>query len=488
MVHRSNLVLPGNPRYQPISMIPYFGYDNLVRSWIRVELALLKALADTGYLPAAAENALRLRGRAGWQTLLESDITTTRVDFWEKKAKRRTKHDIRALVLLMQQNLPPELATWVHFCATSFDIRDTASVYDFKAAYRKVTAPTVQKLGLIIAAKVEEFSGKIQIGRTHGQHALPITVGFWLATILNRLMTVSRSLESDSMSLVGKFSGAVGAHNAQIGLGIEKKYQEWRVNRDAPETFEAFVLGKLGLKPAAISTQILPPEPLSRFLYGYVQLSAVLAQLGNDGRNLQRTEIAEVMEAFGKGQTGSSTMAHKRNPITFENTAGIFKIIKAEFLKVMDCMTSEHQRDLVDSSVMREFPGIPVLVQYQLESLLRLIPKMVVDSDALKRNLQLSAKVVLAEPVYLALILGGYKGDAHKFVNHTLVPRAQASNNQLIVVLEQMARRSKPLRAVLENIPNDIRRLLHDPREYVGTAPDEALKIAKAARELFAEH
>jgi len=485
---KRNLVLPGNPRYQPVSLVPYFGYDNLVHSWIWVESALLKALADIGYLPDDAEAALRLRGRAGWQTHLESCITTTKVDYREKTAKRRTKHDIRALVLLMQENLPPELRRWVHFGATSFDIRDTAAIIDFKAAYHKVTAPTVRKLALAIAAKTEEFAGKIQIGRTHGQHALPITVGFWLATILNRLMTAGRNLEFDSLSLVGKFSGAVGAHNAQIGLGIEKKYQEWRSGKSLPDTFEAFVLAKLGLKPAAVSTQILPPEPLSRFLYSYFQLSAVLAQLGNDGRNLQRTEIAEVMEVFEKGQTGSSTMAHKRNPITFENTAGIFKIVKAEFLKVMDCMTSDHQRDLVDSSVMREFPGIVVLVQYQLESLLRLIPKMVVDPEALKRNFQLSANVILAEPIYLALILGGYRGDAHKFVNHTLTPRAKESGNQIIVELEKMARRSQTLQKVLENIPKDVLRLLHDPREYVGSASAEALRIASGAHTQFSEH
>ena len=219
-----------------------------------------------------------------------------------------------------------------------------------------------------------------------------------------------------------------------------------------PATFEEFVLWLVRLEAEDISTQILPPEALDRFLHSYVQLSAALGQLGRDGRNLQRSEIAEISEGVDPNQVFSSTMASKRNPITFENLEGVSIIVKDEYHKVLDTLISEHQRDLTGSAVMREFPGIVVLTQYQLETASRLIPKMVVNSEALQRNFQQSAHLILSEPLYIALILGGFKGDAHHLVNHVLTPLSQASGLPLAVELEKLAQRRRSLQQVIDNI------------------------------------
>ena len=460
MVDR-NYILPGNPRYQPKSMVPYFGYDNIVKPWIEVELALLDVLGELSIIPEDEYSLLTSEIREDLKT-----ITTTEVDRRERKV---TKHDIRALVQLLQEKLPLPLRRWVHFGATSFDIRDTGSILAYRRTFVNVTLPAIDDLIRVLTNKVEKYAEVRQIGRTHGQHALPITIGFWLATILSRLINCRRRLRNTYENLRGKFSGAVGAYNAQISFfehSIEEK-----------------VLLKLELLPAEISTQILPPEPLANFLHTCVLLSGCLAQLGRDGRNLQRSEIAEISEEFVAEQVGSSTMPHKRNPISFENTEGIFIIIKNEYGKVLDTLISEHQRDLVGSSPSRDFPGILVLLQYQLERMVRVIKKLQVDNIALNRNFEQNGHLVLAEPLYLALQKAGFEGDAHKFVKNKLLPRA-TSEKPLIVVLEEIAKESQDLRKIVNQIPEGTRLRLRSAKGYIGLAVEKALDIVERAKNI----
>lgn len=460
---QENYILPGNPRYQPKSMIPHFGYDNIVKTWSEVELALLETLWEIGVIPEEEYASLTPEVRERIKA-----ITTTEVD---KREREVTKHDVRALVQLIQETIPRpfQLRRWVHLVATSFDIRDTGSILAFRRAFLNVTLPAIDNLAKILADKIEEYAEVRQIGRTHGQHALPITVGFWLATILGRLLNCRERLLIIYNDLRGKFSGAVGTYNAQIGL----------LDRNIEEK----VLEKLGLQPAEISTQILPPELLADFLHAYVLLSGCLAQLARDCRNLQRSEIEEIREEFGKEQVGSSTMPHKRNPISFENIEGMFINVKNEYGKVLDTLISEHQRDLVGSSPAREFGGIVIFVQYQLERMVRVISKMEIDREALKRNFNQNAHLVLAEPLYLALQMAGYKWDAHKFVKKELVPKATLEK-PLIKVLEELAKEDPDLTEVVNRIPAEVRSLLHNPEDYIGLAIEKARAIAKKARNI----
>ena len=302
-------------------------------------------------------------------------------------------------------------------------------------------------------------------------------VGFGLATILNRILENGEELNRRADQLVGKISGAVGAYNAQVHLGISA--------RCGQKSFETRVLEKVGLKPAKISTQILPPEPLAHYLFTVVLETAAFAQLGRDCRNLMRTEIGEVAEGFAKGQVGSSTMAHKRNPSNFENLEGMLKKNIGEFVKVMLTFISEHQRDLTDSAVFRDFPIIVVNLCSQLNTLLRedkqgksFIQRITVDREACLHNFQLSAHLVLSEPLYIVLQMAGYEGDAHELVNHTLVPKAQATGKLLIEVAEEEALTDEILATAMINIPPEVVSLLHHPEQYVGMAKEQARKVA----------
>ena len=473
-----NLSLPGNPRYQPQNLVPFFGYDNNMRFVAQVEIATMETLGEIGIIP---KKDIDLLDAVLKEKLLS--ITTSEVDEVERKV---TKHDIRAWVQIAQGHLPPQLRRWVHVPLTSYDALDTARALQFKRAHIMVVSPLVCGLITQLRWKVAEHADTIQIGRTHGQHALPITVGFWLATILNRIGTNAARMDGAAKMLSGKISGAVGAYNAQEGLGIIKCSGE--------TSFEDRVLKKLGLRSARISTQILPPENLGYYLFSATMLSASLAQLGRDARHLMRTEIGEIGEPFAEGQVGSSTMAHKRNPINFENLEGMSIRTKNEFGKVLDTLVSEHQRDLVGSSVARDYPIVIVNLVHQLNTLLRakigetsFLEKIGVDKEACNRNFDMQANVITAEPVYIALQMAGYEGDAHHLVNHQAVKIAKAKSIPLITAIEEIARKDTEVEKALHAISPEIRELLSDPHLYTGLASEKAMVICEDARKYLNE-
>jgi adenylosuccinate lyase len=471
-----NLALPGNPRYQPKELKPYFGYDNNFRFVAEVEIATMRTLAEVGVIPTSD---IELFTPEVEQQLLA--ITTTEVDRVEREV---TKHDIRAWVRIAQERVDPKLRRWIHVPLTSYDVLDTARTLQFTRAHEEAVLPLANKLIGYFAERVRTFANTPQIGRTHGQHALPITVGFWLATILSRILYNVEKANEAADGLVGKISGAVGAYNAQVGLGIEERCEEY-----GTLSFEERVLQKLGLLPARISTQILPPEPLADYLWSLMKLSASLGQFGRDGRHLMRTEIAEIGEPFEKGQVGSSTLAHKRNPINFENLEGTWLKNKVEFWKVFETMVSEHQRDLVGSSVVRDFPTIVVNVVQQLNTLLRekdgvpFISRISVDESACKRNLGTQSAVILAEPMYIALQMAGYEGDAHELVNHHALPFVTEKGFSLLEAVRaaMLSVGQVDQLPLFNNIPPEVIKLLSSPEEYTGLATQKALQIAAAA-------
>lgn len=470
-MNERNLILPGNPRYQPKEMKDFFGYDNLYHGLAQVEIATLETLGEIGIIPAEEMETLRPELK---EKLLA--IPTSQVDKIEKEI---THHDVRAWIRKAQEIMNNALAQWVHIPLTSYDPLDTGRIIQFHSAYQKALKPSLKEVVGLLADLVEKFAGQLQIGRTHGQHALPITVGFWLATILQRILYNWKQMEIYSEGLVGKISGAVGAYNAQVGLQLEQ--------RCGSKTFEARVLEKLGLSPAKISTQILPPEPLAYFLFSCIMTSASFGQLGRDCRHLMRTEIAEVMESFEKDQVGSSTMAHKRNPINFENLEGMWLKTKNEFGKVLDTLISEHQRDLVGSCVVRDYPIILVNLQQQLNTLTRknkqgtpFLSRISVDPKACQKNFNASSNlIILSEPLYIALQMAGYQGDAHELVNRTLVPEAKITGLPLIEVLKNLPDGEK----IIEKIPGEVCRLLYQPENYTGKAEEKAKEIVFSARQ-----
>ena len=472
-MNERNLALPGHPRYQPKKMKDFFGYDNLFFGLAQVEIATMETLGEIGVIPA---EEIKTLGPELKEKILA--IPTTQVDKIEKEI---THHDVRAWVREAQEIMNCALARWVHIPLTSYDALDTGRIIQFYSAYQKALKPSLKETVDLLADLVEKFADQLQIGRTHGQHALPITVGFWLATILQRILYNWHQMNIYSEGLVGKISGAVGAYNAQIGLQFDQ--------HPGNKTFEELVLDKLNLTPAKISTQIIPPEPLAYFLFSCTMMSNSLGQLGRDCRHLMRTEIAEVTESFEKNQVGSSTMAHKRNPINFENLEGMWLKTKNEFGKVLDTLISEHQRDLVGSCVARDYPIILINLQQQLDTLTKknkegvpFLSRIAVDQDACQKNFDMSSNFVLSEPLYIALQMADYQKDAHELVNRTLVPEAKRTNSSLIKVLERLADEDTHLKEVLKRIPEEIQELFQHPENYIGKAKEKAKEIVFSVR------
>ena len=476
----ANLMLPGNPRYQPKSLVDFFGYDNLYGAVAQVEIATLRTLAEIGVISATDISLLTPE----LEKVIVA-ITTTEVDLVEKtdtlEFGKATKHDIRAWVRIAQSKLPVPLRRWVHVPLTSYDALDTARAIQFSQAHQRVIRPSTNKLIGIFADRAEEFAETVQIGRTHLQHALPITVGFWLATILSRIIFNADQANSFASGLVGKISGAVGAYNAQVGLGIAE--------RCGSKSFEERVLEKVGLKPARISTQILPPEPLAYYLFSLTMMSAALGQFGRDGRNLMRTEVGEIGEPFEQGQVGSSTMAHKRNPINFENSEGMWLKNKNEFGKVFDTLISDHQRDLVGSCIARDFPTIVVNLVQQLDTLLRkdkagktFLERISVDEEACARNFALQSDRILAEPMYIALQKAGYEGDAHDVVNHQAISLMDTDHVSLVEAVNMLTLHDQELLRAFESIGHETLVLLDNPEKYVGAATSKCREIVALAR------
>ncbi|MBL7058404.1 hypothetical protein ISS03_03640 [Patescibacteria group bacterium] len=478
-----NLQLPGNPRYQPKQMIPIFGYDNLWQSGpARVEISTLLALGSLGIIP---KQTIQLLDGEMMKKLLA--ITTTEVDRVERTI---TQHDVRAWIILAKEITGPELGKFVHFPLTSYDALSTGQVLQFKSAHNNALQPAIMSVVKALTNRVRETSKIIQIGRTHGQHAVPITIGFWLATILDRILYDWKALRNAEKNLVGKISGPVGAYNAQVLLGVEDAAQ-----RLFGKSFECLVLEPLNLKPAKISTQILPPGPLYSYLSACTTLSASIAQFGRDCRSLMRTEINEIREEFSESQSGSSTMPHKRNPVHFENMEGMWTKNMGELEKVGHTLISEHQRDLTGSSVSRDFPIIVVNLQHQLNSLLRLnkdnspfLNNIGIDEERCQRNLKLQGDLIMAEPLYLLLQQFGYEDDAHHLINHTLVPKVNKKKGiSLIDALIAESRINTNLQNALEKVPTDMLNKLLDPQQYIGSAVEKAIEIADQADRIIQE-
>lgn len=466
-----NLQLPGNPRYQPKELQTNFGYDNLFREVAEVEIATMKTLGEIGVIPA--EDIALLTPEVEKELLT---ITTTEVCKVEREI---TKHDVRAWVRIAQEKVDPRLRRWIHVPLTSYDVLDTARSLQFVRAHTTVVKPLTNTLIGQFIEKTLQFADTPQIGRTHGQHALPVTVGFWFGTVLSRILTNIKDANEVSQKLVGKISGAVGAHNAQVGLGIAT------LCGDRP--FEGRVLGKIGLRPALISTQILPPEPLADYLFACLKLSGALGQFGRDGRHLMRTEIGELCEPFEQGQVGSSTMAHKRNPINFETLESTWLKNQFEFGKIPATFISEHQRDLVGSAIARDFPTIVVNLVTQLNTLLReskgksFLSRISVDEEACARNFKMQGDAILAEPIYIALQMAGYEGDAHELVNHKAMPFAHTADCSLFHAVEHLSKGDVELQKVWARIPPETIGLLSRPENYLGDAAQKARAVAKIA-------
>jgi adenylosuccinate lyase len=365
---------------------------------------------DVRYFDKEAAKYLSERSRVAYQayveaalaqTLADSKICTRSVaDEIEKSARsirvedvyreeQITKHDIKALINVIKKPVSNKAKPYVHFGATSYDIIATANALQMRDGLQKFVIPRLKDLAATLLNLSEQYADTVQIGRTHGQHAVPITFGFALAEYVTRLGNSIIALDDLSKELKGKFSGAVGAYNA-LSIFVSKPFE-----------FERTLLQKLDMEPAEYSSQIVPPEGLIRIIDELTIAAGIMANIGHDMRHLQRSEIGEIRERFEKGQTGSSTMAHKRNPWNFENIVSMSKQIIAQCVNANLNITSEHQRDLTDSASSRFYNLALAGVASMAARLNKVMAKLEVDQEAMQRNLKLTGGAVAAEPLYL---------------------------------------------------------------------------------------
>ncbi len=408
--NRFNSVDPLDGRYYDPEIARYLSERTRILTQAHVEAALAYGLAEFGICSREVAEQIDAASRK----IRVEDVA---------EEEKTTRHDVKAIVNTIKKELPETAQPYVHFGATSYDIVSTAMSLQLRTAVHELLLPRLTALHSTLAELAERYAETVQIGRTHGQHAVPITFGYFLATYVQRLGDSMAHLETLAGELKGKFSGAVGTYNA-ISVFV-----------DDPLAFEKTVLGYVGLEPAPAATQIVPAEGYIRLLDELAITAGVMANLSHDMRNLQRSEIGEVREKFEEGQTGSSTMAHKRNPWNFENTIGMWKQVTAQVMNANLNISSEHQRDLTDSSSARFYTVSLASVAAMASRLQSVMSKIEVDEEAMQRNLYLTKGAIAAEPLYLLLEKYGHT-TAHE-ASKALAHEAMERNLSLYEVASQ---------------------------------------------------
>ena len=418
-------------------------------------------IAYQAYVEAALAHALAEYGICSQDVAAEIEEATRRVTAEAvAEQEKTTKHDVKALVNCIKAELSEEAKPFVHFGATSYDIVATALSLQLRAAVNDLIVPRLTDLEKTLLQLTRQYAETVQIGRTHGQHAVPVTFGFTIAEYVSRLGENILHLKDLSGQLRGKFSGAVGAYNA-LSIFVED-----------PISFEKSVLGYIGLEPANYSTQIIPAENYVRLIDELVISAGIMANLSHDMRHLQRTEIAEIREHFDEKQTGSSTMAHKRNPWNFENVISMSKQVTAQIVNANSNLSSEHQRDLTDSASARFYTIAFAGVASMAKRLNTVMAKIEVDERNMERNLHMSGGAIAAEPLYLLLEKYGHT-EAHE-VSKALAHDALERDKTLYEVVSS----DNSIAEYFSKFSDTEKQILQEPEKYyTGLASQKAIAV-----------
>lgn len=362
-------------RYTHPEMGGIWSDDRRYQTWLAVEIAAAEAMAERGIIPADAARAIRERGA----------VDAARVDAIEAV----TKHDLIAFTTAVAERVGPE-ARWLHFGLTSSDVVDTALAVQLRDAC-DLALKRVEALRAAVRARAEEHRRTPMIGRTHGVHAEPTTLGLKLALWYAELGRDAARIERGRAGIaVGKISGAVGTY-AHLDPSIERA-----------------VCAALGLEPAPVSSQVIQRDRHAELMAALAVTAASLEKFALEIRGLQKTEIGEVEEPFDKGQKGSSAMPHKRNPIGCEQIVGLARVVRGNLVAALENVALWHERDISHSSVERIiFPDSFIALDHMLRRFTRIVSGMVVHPDRMARNLELLRGVVFSGPVLLALASRG---------------------------------------------------------------------------------
>lgn len=364
------------PRYTPQPFADLWSAQAKYDTWLAVELAACEAMEAAEIVPKGTAERIRAA---------EPKLDPARIDAIEKTVK----HDVIAFLTHVEELVGAD-ARWLHFGMTSSDVLDTSFAVQLVKAH-DLLMEGLDALVASMAARAKEQRDTPMIGRSHGIHAEPTTVGMALASHLAELKRGRRRLAFVREDIaVGKIAGAVGTY-AHLSTAIE---------RDA--------LGRLGLQAETVSTQVVSRDRHAAFFCAMGLVAAAIERFATNVRHWQRTEVGEAEEAFTKGQKGSSAMPHKRNPILSENLCGLARIVRGAVTPAMENVALWHERDISHSSVERMIaPDATTTLGFMLQRCKRLVDGLVVYPERLEQNLALTGGRCFSEGVLLGLVRAG---------------------------------------------------------------------------------
>ncbi len=430
-----------------------FSEESRLSAQLLVEAALARAHAEVGNIPAEAAEVISAKCRP-------EIVRLERV----KAIEAEMKHDVMAMVTAIAEQCG-DAGRYVHLGATSNDIVDTAAALGFKSALDIIERDLD---GLIITMSALAFKHRrtVMMGRTHGQFAIPTTLGFKLAGYISELLRHrQRIMEIRPRVCVGKMSGAIGT-----GAGFGDRF--FRI--------QDLVMKDLGLGQEEAATQLVCRDRYAELVFELGLISTSCERYATEVRNLQRSEIGEIAEAFdAKKQVGSSTMAQKKNPMLSENVSGLARVVRSYLAPQMECMVLWHERDLSNSSAERFIlPHVAVLTDDILAKMNEVFANLTVNKQNMRRNIESANGFIMAEAVLLALANKGLgRQEAHELVrNVSMAAEAEGKGLKEALKANSTVKKllsAKELEAVME------------PDNYLGKAPEMVDRtIARAEAEL----
>jgi adenylosuccinate lyase len=367
------------PRYTGSEMGAIWSDENKYAVWLKIEILACEAMHKQGLVPAADLARIKRRAR----------FNVARID----KLELKVRHDVIAFLSNVAEYVGPS-SRYIHRGLTSSDILDTALAVQMKQAIG-ILIKDAQAVRSAAAAKAKKFKCTPMIGRSHGVHAEPITFGLKMALMYDEFgRAIDRLKRAQDIISVGQLSGAVGTH-AHLSPVVEK-----------------YVCRKLGLKPAAISTQVLQRDRHAEYMSALAICGASVERWAQEFRHLQRTEVLEVEEYFGSKQKGSSAMPHKKNPITGEKLCGLARVIRGNLVAALENVALWHERDISHSSVERIIlPDSTIALDHMLVSLDGLVRQMKVSPKRMLANMNLTRGLIHSQQLLLALADSGLERD-----------------------------------------------------------------------------
>lgn len=426
-----------------------FDEENRLQKWLDVEAALAHAHGRLGSIPkeAAAEIGRKASTRV---------VKLERV----KRIEAEIDHDLMAMVKALTEVCKGGAGRYVHYGATSYDIEDTALALVLRDANSLIKG-RLAGLKRTLLGLAKEHKRTVCIGRTHGQHAVPMTYGLKFALWASEIARhEERMQEAEKRIYVGKMSGAVGTM-ATFG---ENAFE-----------VQKLVMAQLGLEPALVSNQVIQRDRHAEMLSILALISGSLEKIANEIRNLQRSEIMEVAEPFGKKQVGSSTMPHKRNPHKSERVASLARVVRADLAVAMENIALQHERDLTNSANERViFPEAYILLDYMLAQTNFILSGLEFFPENIKRNLEMNKGLVMAERLMVALTEKGMgRQEAHELLREA----SRRALSQKRHLKEEMLADKKVAKYLGKN---EIAKLF-DESAYIGKAVEI---VDRTAREL----